>query len=269
MCSNLATMKNVLLLTVFILSFSACQQEASTDNTTSQKKREAKAEHSVKLPNATLNFFSINKDDFENFEEKNEEKILIERFCEESKGYQSNVWEGENECGWAIEKYKIEQDQALVSRAGDILTIQLENGKSTSFKNILSKTDKDRTFRYKRHLKKSNYFLIEELRPNASCPIYVLLNAHTGTRNFLMGTPNIAKDETAIITSSAKSTTSSCSNKIEYWSLGKENIKKEWEHVPSDWGVHELKWAKQNELYIAQITPEEKTPSKFTKIRID
>lgn len=262
-------MKNVLLFTFLSLFFISCQQEVGTDNASTPNKQEAKAEQSIKLPNATLSFFPIDKNDFERFEEKNEEKILIERFCEESKGYQSNVWEGENECGWAIEKYKIEQDKAFVSREDALLTIKLENGKETTFKNIVSKTDKDRTFRYKRHLKKSNYFLIEELRPNASCPIYVLLNAHTGTRNFLMGTPDIAKDEMAIITSSAKNNTSSCSNKIEYWSLGKENIKKEWEHMPSDWGVHDLKWAKQNELYIAQITPEDKTPSKFTKIRID
>ena len=79
---------------------------------------------STQFTSANLTIKAVSQSNFENQIDITDKKI-IEKFCNQSKGYQQGVWEGENDCSWAIEKHKLEQWKDKVQRSGDTLKLAL------------------------------------------------------------------------------------------------------------------------------------------------
>jgi len=179
--------------------------------------------------------------------DKSLESTPIDRLCKESKGYNQNEWEGKNACGWAIEKFRIEQNSKLVERKEGNLVLNLESGSMeidhpTDAGNPISSY-----YQFKGYVKGPNAFIILTQKKD-SCPQYWLIDRKDGRKTILNGLPVFNAQQDAFVLSQASQQASTCNNDLEYWVLKNGQFVKSWSAKP-DQDVYDMVWAKGKTWY--------------------
>ncbi len=152
----------------------SCQSERTSDSKTDTPKTASEGSDVV-LNAKKIKIFNLNKSDFDKTASNNENHNLVEKFCNQSKGYQSKEWEGMNDCSWAIEKYLLEKNQNLL-RAGNELILSFSNGTK---QNLLHKEETQQYFQYDGFWEKGNLYVVKEINKGA-CQKTHLFNKDTG-----------------------------------------------------------------------------------------
>lgn len=183
-----------------------------------------------------------------------EHEMLVERFCKESKGYQKGIWEGLNDCSWAVEKYKLANLSEKLMRTNDTLVIKLKNGENKEFIHDKSNPGQILYFQFKHDLQNINFFVVEAIQ-NGKCRVSHLVNATDGTSFQINGTLYFSNDHGTFLASSfSKELPMNCTNKIELYKIANGQLEKIW-HIPTgDWGATEARFIHPNEFLMEQST---------------
>lgn len=203
--------------------------------------------------NAGATISSISRQKFEETPDS-EHKMLVEKFCKESKGYQKGIWEGLNDCSWAVEKYKLANLSEWLVRTNDTLTIKLKNGEKKDFIHDKSNPDQILYFQFKDFLQDINFFVVEAIQ-NGKCRVSHLVSASDGSSFQINGTLFFSDDQGTFLASSfSKELPMNCTNKIELYKIANSQLEKIW-HIPTgDWGVTEARFIHQKEFLMEQST---------------
>ncbi len=273
-------MKIALIISSVFLLFFACTPEKNNSTADVPDLSDIPAPILKKIENIqyldTANFnkigASISAISKKKFEETpySELKMLAEKFCKKSKGYQKGIWEGQNDCTWAVEKYKLKQYGEWVTRVDDNLLIKLKNGSQIEYTNDRSNPDQILYYQFKNYFQDAGFFLVETIQED-KCRISNLINANDGSSYLLNGTLYFSKDQSAFLAASFdKELPFECTNKVEFYKIADTQIEKMW-HVPTgDWGVTEVKFLSQKDFLLEQSTTDIPLEYKrFAKVSTD
>ncbi len=175
------------------------------------------------------------------------QKLLIQQFCDESKGYRANTWLGLNKCSWAIEKYRLDHSSNLVQRHGDELHIILPDGAKRSF--IHNKSENEALYyQFHRHLADQGLVCIEKIQEN-HCPQFLLIQQESGSEQVLEGQPFWSPEGTAFL---LQSNDQDCRERLEHWSITTGKAQRDWVVDFPDKALQEVKWAAPDEWLLAE-----------------
>ncbi len=253
-------MKRSLLRLLFLLPFLACQP--ATDS--SSPPTETSTNTPLPLPEGQLIFETTTANAFSAAKGDSLQKLLIQQFCDESKGYRANVWLGLNKCSWAIEKYWLDQNPDIIQRNGDELNITLPNGEKMSFIHDLREADQAAYYQFKCYLPQNDFLFIEKI-VDKQCPQHLLVNRQSGQQIELNGVPFLAPSGDAFLLQSHQE---ACRTKLEHWSLQGQQSKRNWAIGKTDWDIKEVKWTSPQEWLIALANQnEEHSKAQFAKVK--
>lgn len=201
--------------------------------------------------NATIQ--AISKEEFES-SNPSTEKQLFEKFCKKSKGYQKGIWEGQNDCSWAVEKNNLEKYGEWANRRNDTLIIKLKNNDVIEFVHDNTNPEQVLYYQFKNYLQKTGFIAIEEIQ-KGKCRITSLINENDGSIFIIKGKLFFSKDQNAFLAASFHSEVPlHCTNKIELYNLADAQISKIW-HIPTgNWGVTDARFISQNDFLLEQST---------------
>lgn len=269
-------MKKILFTLVICTVFFCCKDQASSDTssatTTSKEDTTPKANsiisEEINVNNYILKVDPIEKKEYVNLKNKDENRNIINKFCSESEGYQMNEWLGMNECGWAVEKYKIEQDKDFVNRKDNTLILKVKEGKDIQLKNV-KPGDEDATYYRYRRMIASTFYVIEVIK-NKTCPRYLLFNANTGKRTVLNGIPHFSKNnEYVFLSNFSNSNGKWCPNEILLYQVQNGEWKNQWAHKPANFIVVDAEWLDNETVYVSRMVKgEDLKVRKHAKINI-
>lgn len=174
------------------------------------------------------------------------QKLLVEQFCEESKGYQENTWLGLNRCIWAIEKFRLGQYPELIQRTDHQLRIQLANGKQKVFLHRDLDTDTPTYFQFKRYLPKNGLILLERMS-NEVCTQHLFVRLSDGKQTSVSGMPYLGRQERGFILNGG---TDTCRSTLEYWTIQEGQIRKQWSEPLGTGKIEELRWVDAGEFVV-------------------
>ena len=252
-------MKKILLFSLLFLALMACKTKTNPNQTTTSFSEE------VDIPGGQLVIEELPAKDFDLVAGDSLKKILIQRFCDESKGYQQNTWLGLNKCSWAIEKYLLEQLDGKASRQGNDLTLSLKSGKIIHFTHDTTATSSGIYYQFQKYLPADGYFVIEKLS-DEDCPEALLIQAEQGTEARLEGIPHFAPDGKSFFLNGAKD---HCLSTVEYWVFADGVPQKVWSIDRPDWHIREIKWGSDHEYLLALANEKEDLKSnKFLSLKL-
>ncbi len=208
---------------------------------------------SANFAKVNANVSAISKTKFDKTA-SSEHKMLVEKFCKNSKGYQKGVWENQNDCSWAIEKSKLELFSEWVSRFGDTLVVTLKNGEKIDFVNDRSNPDQVLYYQFKNYLQDQNIFVVEAIQ-KGKCRLSKLIKADDGSSFSINGIVYFSKDQNTFLAATFNNELPlHCTNKIELYKIANAQLEKIW-HIPTgDWGASDAKFLSQKEILLEQST---------------
>ena len=219
-----------------LLVLAACSNSESPPSAPSQSTSSPQVHHT---PIKATAFQQVRGDSLQ--------KVLIERFCEESKGYQENTWLGLNQCIWAIEKYRLAQYPELLQRQADTLIIPLVNGSTKRYIHRGLQTETPTYFRFQRYLPQNGLVLLERI-DNQQCTQQVLLRLADGQETRLTGWPYFPKNERFFILNGG---TEDCRSTLEYWHLQEGQATQKWTQPLTTGPLQEVRWI-DDQRFVAQ-----------------
>jgi len=208
---------------------------------------------------------SIEKADFDLHKGDSLQRLLIEQFCEESKGYQKGTWLGLNKCSWAIEKYRLDQTPETIQRNGEELSILLQDGKKLSFIHQNKEGKQPILFQLKKYLPGLGYVLIEKIN-GENCTQHLFVSLHDGKQYTVNGTPYLSPDKKNFILNGG---IKACKSTLEYWTLSNQQIQQKWTSPLQGGAFEELRWLNEKSFVGSQISEDAQNASKrFTKYNL-
>ena len=156
-------MRFKLTLITLLFVVISCKTERTSDSMKDNPKTHALGQNVVSN-GKSFKIFEIKKSEYLEAAADLEYSNLAEKFCNDSKGYQSREWLGMNDCSWAIEKYQIEENP-LISRDGNQLTLKIGDQHAQRIEHDL---ENEIFYQFKHHLVDQDLFVIEEIK-NGSC----------------------------------------------------------------------------------------------------
>ncbi len=173
--------------------------------------------------------------------------LLIQQFCEESKGYRANVWLGLNQCSWAIEKYRLDHGPQFVQRHGNELNVVLPDGAKRSFIHDLA-SERATYYQFRHYLPRDSLVCIEKIRESA-CPQLLLVQQRTGTERILDGTSFWSPRADAFL---LQCIAPGCGERLEHWSVTGGSVERDWSiDFPANL-LREVKWLDRGEWLLAE-----------------
>ncbi len=210
---------------------------------------------------STNNFYTatpIGEVDFDSHKGDSLQRLLIEQFCEESKGYQKGTWVGLNKCSWAIEKYRLDQTPETIQRNGDELSIIIQDGKKLSFIHQNKASEKPILFQLKKYLPRLGYALIEKI-DGEECAQHLFVRLRDGKQFSITGTPFLSPDKkTFILNGGSKE----CQSTLEYWTLSSQEIQQVWTTPIEGGPLEELRWLSEKSFVGSQRSTATDSPKK-------
>ena len=224
---------------VSLFFFIACKGEekpsadkSGADKASSQATKERPPGEEFTLGATKLYIAPITAEEFNKLETEDFDKTLVEKFCKQSKGYQSTEWHGLNQCRWAIEKYKLD---IVIELQRDADNLIIPTGKERKVF-----THKEDTFyMFKDFYKKSGFYIIEQI-DKIGCNDHILVQKSNGKETNIEGLPHMSPSEDGILVSSDKA--DGCDPKLEYWMIRSGHLLKIWGFLPGIWSFHDIKW---------------------------
>ena len=257
-------MKGLFLISIAFLFIFSCAQErtepedykydlAVLPKDIQQKVKNIQYLDSTVFARAGSSINAISKESFYKIK-SSEQNILAEKFCKNSKGYQKGSWEGQNDCSWAIEMTRLEKYAEWVTRADDLLVINLKNGKTIEFVHDTSNPDQILYFQFKNYLQEIGFFVVEAIQ-KGKCRVSHLINANDGTTYPIHGVAYFSKDQVDFLSATFnKELPLKCSNKFGLYKISNDQIEKMW-HIPTGyWGITEVRFINQTEFLLEQST---------------
>lgn len=252
--------------------FLACQSEKTAKKSSFPKTVDVSnlpksitygAEFKTETERITLEIVSLN-----NFQQQtinSENRLLVEKFCTESKGYQQDIWKGMNDCSWAIEKFKLEQYPELIKRNEDLLTLQLENGETYELKHDTKKNSLT-YYQLKDYHPKAKLFTIEVNQTN-QCPNYWLINAVDGKKTSLKAYPHLnPSGESLLAISGSNKNKLDCQAHIEFMNLKDGQLDRRWTYEPVGWYPTQVEWTPNGKLFIEQKPLDKQEHMRYAQI---
>ncbi len=190
---------------------------------------------------------------------QDQQRILTDRLCKESKGYNQNEWPGMNACEWATEKYWLKKDKDLVSRKDDLLTLNLENKKTLVLSHQVDKAGKKIYHIYNGYIKEIDSFVVLE-KQNDQCLSSLLINAKDGSQQIMGGIPYFSADKQKAIVTSYQSASSKCNNGFDLWQYQSGKMLQTSNYQSQSWGIDQLIWIKDNQVYIKKGMLDQSAP---------
>ncbi len=211
-----------------------------------------KANSSENQPNNHYTSSPIGKADFESQKGDSLQKLLIEQFCAESKGYQKGTWVGLNKCSWAIEKYRLDQTPETIQRNGDELSILIQNGEKLSFIHQNKTSENPILFQLKRYLPDLGYVLIEKIN-GAACSQHLFVRLSDGKQYSIPGIPYLSPDQKNFILNGGSQ---ECRSTLEYWTLSPQEIQQSWTTSLTGGALEELRWLNEKSFVASHLSTE-------------
>jgi len=208
---------------------------------------------SAKFAKVDASIHAVSKEAFEKTIAK-EDKLLIEKLCKKSKGYQNGIWEGQNDCSWAVEMNNLERFATWAKREGDSLILKLKNGESFILAHSNANPEQELFFQFKNYLQNEGFFVVEVIQ-NEKCKVSKLINDRDGTDYKINGSLYFSNDHKSFLSAAFDNEMPwNCTNKIEFYKIANAQIEKLW-HIPTgNWGVTQANIVNQREFLIEQST---------------
>ncbi len=201
--------------------------------------------------NVSLEF--ISQKEFENIADPEAAFQKVRTLCEQSEGYSEDIWEGLNECSWAVEKERIKKHQDIVSRDGDKLVLKM-NKYPLSLEHNPDAPRGATYYQFKTYIPSSNYFLIEEM-VSEKCTRSKLVNSITNNQYNVTGSVVPSKNGTQFISYfKGANSPSKCTPKIELFEIGAEGLIKKWHFPINNKSIGNAKFPSENELYLSILS---------------
>jgi len=247
-------MNKLFQVLIVCLLFISCKEKSSneTSNTSdSSKESTLITSEKITIGNYNVKIDPIKETDYTTLKNNDKNRNIINKFCLESKGYLMNEWLGTNECGWAVEKFKIEQDKDFVSRTNNELILINKEGKKVSLTNENPDQENAVYYRYRRMLT-TGYHVVEVIKEK-SCPEYRLYNVSTGKHTVLNGVPHFSKNNQFVfLTNYINNSGKWCANEIQLHKITDNDVIKEWSHKPENSIFLDAEWANDNDIYLSR-----------------
>lgn len=239
----------------FFLLFIACKKvDKPNDSANEVENTLSKIEQSIipveLLERAKASIEIISSEEFEQIEHPEASFQKVRELCEASKGYSNDVWEGVNECSWAVEKERIKLQSEFVSRKEDQLILKMEKH-SLSLEHNPEAPAGSTFYQFKSYEPKSKYFLIDEMI-SGKCIRSKLINAENSNQYNVKGTLLPSGDGINFIAYYPKIGPSPlCIQKLESYTLKAEGLHKNW-HIPlNNKIITGIKYPEKGKLFVS------------------
>lgn len=179
------------------------------------------------LEKADIKVTAVNELAFQKASSNEDAYSNITALCEKSKGYQSNAWEGLNDCSWAAEQERIASFEHI-NRQEDRLLIKKAEG-TLEIEHSFFDNQPTRYAQFGGYLSANNYYIIEQLQAN-HC-IQTKLIPHEGEQEYLLKGRMLVygKEDQFYLLSHQLDKHANCLNKIAHYSWTTEGLTKSWE----------------------------------------
>lgn len=255
-------MKNLFLIQIMLLLLFSCTSDHSSGG--NENPENSTMPEDIRQKIGQIDYFdealfskagvAIDSADREKFLDSQafKHKIPAERFFKKSRGYQQATWKGENNCSWAIEKYRLNNFSDRISRHGDTLVVKLKNGEKMEFHHDHSNPEQILYFQFKNYLPKAGFAVVESFQ-NGKCPDSFLIDINDGNSYPINGSLYFSDDESAFFAASFNSEPPlRCNNKIEFYTISNGQLEKKW-HVPTgDWGATDIVFINPQKILMEQ-----------------
>lgn len=232
-------------LTCFILALfllSSCNSKTNTDPSADQ----SQGTQVLSLQHEHYEGELIDQAVFKRIKGDSLQKLLIQQFCEESKGYQKDVWMGLNKCSWAIEKYRIDQNPDIIQRNGDELSIILPDGSKKSFIHQDQEGRSPIYFQFKRYFPQQKYIVLEKMIEDG-CIEHLFVQLQDGQETTLQGIPYFSSTGNEFVLNGKSE---SCLSTMELWHIKDGKLNKQWGTSLGSEKIEEINWINQHTVAI-------------------
>lgn len=251
-------------LFTLILCFSCSQEKSSIPN--EDQTSISFIEESI-LKRIDVSVESINKSIFDRIVSKDSTFAGIVQLCKSSKGYSSNTWEGLNDCSWAIEQVRIEQNEA-VSREGDRLMVQKANG-ILEIQHATINGQPSSFVQFSGYLPANNYYILEQMHLDR-CTETKLIHKENDTEYLLKGKVLVTgESEQLLVYSKRLSNSIRCINQLSLYGWTAEGLTKYWNLPLKNREILSVKQGIDQHIYL-QLSYLDRTAKKeeFLKIML-
>ncbi len=233
------------LLFGLLFCFSCTQEKAAP--TKEDKSSTTFIEESA-ISRANISVESLTKAKFEDVVPIDSTFAGIKRLCKNSKGYLSDTWEGLNDCSWAIEQARIDQND-LVKRDGDRLLLEKSNGilelQHTSINEQASSY-----VQFSGYLPANKYYILEQMHLD-QCIETKLIHQENDTEYLLKGKVFvIGKEEQLLVYSKRLSNSVRCTNQLSLYGWTSEGLTKYWNLPLKNREVQSIKQGPDRHIYL-------------------
>ena len=239
-------MKPLIYLVLFNLFFFGCQQDTSEKSVSVPTEQKPTSSGPLKI-----NIEKIEAAVYTKSLLQDQQKIITDRLCKESKGYTKNEWPGMNACEWATEKYYLKKDKDLVNRTDNLLTLSLQNKETLALAHQSDKDGQQVYHIYNGYIKEIHSFVVLE-KQNDQCISSLLINAKDGQQQKIPCTLYFSPHKQHAIVTSYQAATSKCNNGFDLWQYQNGKMLQTTNYQAQKWGIGNLVWINENQMYIKQ-----------------